>query len=377
MIRPNATLIQSLARQIVLAGALMTISTGASAQSASDLPMSTTGSINISGSQATQINDFVQAWAPKALSDNPQDIKKAIEVLIKPLNMGGVSVAFRQSYTQSLMPLLNELDAKNTVGAKLSSLRLAGDLATPGAVLRVKAAIGDEDLGVRLFAVSRAAQIFKTTQRSGPAMTPTDAASLIDALKALAGTGDINPELLSACIRALGVAATLSSKDMGDTRSKAIVALSDVVGARLRALNAKDDPSYVQELALHAASAATASISDISSQTTPEAVKAAVGLGGDIISISLRRVVGNTMEPVSRRDMTVRSMQAGESLLYFALRKDAELNSQSVGSVKPTDFADQLKNGKEKDFRIQAAGLLGPGSAIVTRFGFDDERFLR
>lgn len=379
MIRSNSIQIKSIAQAFVCSVALAVLSPNALAQSGADLPMSTVEAISISGSQRAQINDFVSAWSPRALSDNAQDTKKAIESLAKPLQERGVSVAFRQAYAQAITPLMNELDSKGTIGATLSSLRLAGDLATPSAASQVRSALTNDDLGIQLFAVSRAAQIFTATRNFGPAMTPNDANSLIDAIDTIASDSNSHPELLRACVRALSAGTMLSTKDMGDARSRSIIALSKAVGIQLRSLNVNMDPGFAQSLALEAASTATASISDISSETSPEAVKAAVGLGGDIISVSLRRVLGNSIAPVGDRDLVVRSVQAGETLLYFALRKDAELDNKfgkAGGKVRQTKFADQLKAGDDKTFRNEASLLLGPGSPIVTAFGFQDKRFL-
>jgi len=368
---------KSFIQALTCALALSAASPLAHAQLGADLPPSTTEAISISPSQRTQISKFVEAWTSKALSDNPQDIKNALESLTEPLQARAVSVAFRQSYAQAITPLLNELQAKDSIASTLASLRIAANLATPNTTARVKAALNHADQGIQLFAVSRAGQIFKTTNAHGPAMAPNDAVALIKALETLASDPQIQDELLRTTVRALIAATQLRSKDMGDTRSDAIIALANIIGAHLRALNTNDDPAFTQSIALDAASAITASIADISSQTTPDAVKSSVGLGGDIISVALRRVLANTINPVSNRDLTVRSVQAGETLLYFALRKDAETTHRFTGSVKQTNFADLLRAGDDKAFRNQASLLLAPGSPIVKDFGFQTERFFR
>jgi hypothetical protein len=368
--------IKSFFRTLLCAAALLAFTPAANAQLGADLPSSTTEAISISTSQKSQINSFVQTWTQRALSENPQDNKKAIDALTKPLKSRSVSVAFRQSYTQSINPLLKELDNKDTIAATLASLRIAADLATPSTTAKIKAALNNEDLGIQLFAASRAGQVFKTTKSQGPAITQSDADALINALQTLASEPNINPELYSASIRALIAATTLSSKDMGDARSNAIDALAQSVGAQLRALDPNDDPAPLQAVALNAASAITASIADISSNTTPQAVKAAVGLGADIISVPLRRVLAGTLEPTSQRDLTIKSVQAGETLLYFALKKETETTRRFSAAVKQTNFAQLLEAGDDKAFRNQASLLLAPGSPIVKAFDFDDDRFL-
>ena len=347
------------------------------AQGVSDLPRSTVEAISINSGQRSQIDSFIGGWSERALSDQPSDNKKALEALTKPLQGRGVSVAFRQAYGSAITPLLDSLESKNSIGATLASLRIAGDLGTPDAASRIRSSLNSDDLGVQIFAISRAGQLFRTTKSHGPAMTPNDANGVIEAIRQKGVESSVQPELLRAAVRALSVAASLPSNDMGDARSHAIVALGDIVGPQLRSLNVADDPSFAQSIAIDAAGAATASIADISSQTTPEAIKSAVGLGGDIISITLRRVLGKTIEPVEQRDLTIRSTRAGETLLYFALQKHAELSNKPANNINQTNFADQLQDGDDKNFRNAASLLLGPGSYIVKEFGFADDRFLR
>ncbi len=357
---------------------VLAVATGlAAAQPVGDLPRSTVETISVSPAQRTQIQQFVDNWAPRITSGNAQDTKRAVEALTEPLQSRGVSVAFRQAYTQSLTSHLDQLISNASVSAKLSALRIAGDLATPSAVSRILSMINDEDSGVRLFAISRAGQVFETTRVHGPAMTGTDATSLINAIAAGNAQANQDPEVIRASARSLASGAMLGTKDLGEARSLAIIALSDLVGGHLQALKANDDPTFAQSLALDAASATTQSISDIGATITPEAAKAAVRLGGDIISVPLRRVLAKTIEPANERGLTVRSVQAGETLLYFARRKAADLRDQSNNNIVTTQFSKQLENADDRDFRNDAAALLGPGSAIVTEFQFKNDRFLR
>jgi hypothetical protein len=206
-------------------------------------------------------------------------------------------------------------------------------------------------------------------------MTGSDANALINAVTQATKSGQ--PELIRAGVRALAAGTQLGTKDLGDSRSRSLIALSDLVGERLHGLSPSDDPTFAQSLALDAASAATQSISDISATVTPDAAKAAVRLGGDIISIALRRVVAKTIEPQSERELTLRSVQAGETLLYFARRKFAELNGQATNDIIATRYSEMLSTGDDRDFRNDAAALLGPGSPVVRSCGFSNDRFLR
>ena len=347
----------------------------AAAQPATSLPRSTVETISVNSGQSTQIQAFIDNWAPRLRSGDTQDARRALEALTEPLHGRGVSIAFRQSYSQALMPLIDELIASGSVQGKLGALRLSGDLATPPGVQRVRSMLNDEDAGVRLFAVKSAGRVLDATSTHGPAMSEADARSLIDAV-ANAAKDSQDEEHIRACARSLAEGTALGTRDLGSARSHAIVALSQLVGDRLAALTPNDDPRFTQSLALDAASATTQSISDITATINEEAARAAVRLGGDIISVPLRRIIAKTIEPQGERDMTVRSVQAGETLLYFARRKSAELKGQPVGGITTTGFSAQIKAGEDRDFRNQAAALLGPGGPIVTEFKLEDDRFL-
>ena len=347
----------------------------ATAQPGTSLPRSTVETISVNSGQSTQIQQFVDSWAPRLQDGDAQNARRAIEALSDPLHGRGVSIAFRQAYSQTLMPLIDKLIDSGSVQGKLSALRLSGDLGTPAGVQRVRNLLSDDDAGVRLFAIRSAGRVLRTTSTHGPAMSESDARSLIDAVAA-AAKGNDEHEQVRACARALAEGASLGTRDLGSARSHAIVALSQLVGDRLAALGPNDDPSFTQSLALDAASATTQSISDITATINEEAARAAVRLGGDIIAVPLRRVIAKTIEPQGDRDLTVRSVQAAETLLYFARRKAAELKGQSVGSITTTSFSTQIQSGEDRDFRNAAAALLGPGGPIVSGFGLKDDRFL-
>lgn len=348
----------------------------ASAQPVTDLPRSTIETISVNSGQRTQIQEFVNNWSQRVMSDSASDNKRALEALTEPLHGRGVSIAFRQAYAQMLMPVTDELIGRGTIQGKLNALRILGDLATPPAAQRVRTLLNDEDQGVQLFAVSSAGRIFLSASVHGPAMAESDATSLISAVLENATNNTDNQEQTRACARALATATTIGTRDLPNTRSRALVALSDLVSMHIDALGDNDDPSFAQTLALDAASASTTSISDISATVNADAAKAAVRLGAEIVALPLRRVIAKTIEPQGEREKTIRSVQAGETLLYFARRKAAEIAGRGVGGIDTTGFSKLLETGEDRDFRNRAAALLGPGGPIVSQFGFDDDEFL-
>lgn len=356
---------------------MLTLGTSlAGAQPIRELPRSTIETISVNAGQRSQIENFVNNWASQATSGDASNVKQALEALTEPLHGRGVSIAFRQSYAQLLMPTIDQLLEEDEVQSKISALRLAGDLATPAAANRVRRLINDDDAGVRLFAVASAGRLFESAGVHGPAITDSDASALIDTIIDSAREQGSDREHTRACARALTDATTIGTRDLTATRSNAIIALSELVGDQLIGLNDDDDPSFAQSLALEAASATTASISDISATVNADAARAAVRLGADIVAIPLRRVIAKTIEPQGERGMTASSVQAGETLLYFARRKAAEIDGRSITGIETTNFSNQLESGNDRDFRNDAAALLAPGGPIVSGFGFEDDRFL-
>ena len=348
----------------------------ANAQPVRELPRSTIETISVNAGQRAQIEDFVNNWAAQATSGDASNVKQALEALTEPLHGRGVSIAFRQSYAQLLMPTIDQLLDDGDIQSKISALRISGELATPAAANRVRRLINDDDAGVRLFAVSSAGRLFESAGVHGPAITDSDATALIETILESAREQGSDREHTRASARALIDATTIGTRDLTATRSNAIIALSDLVGDKLTGLNDDEDPGFAQSLALSAASATTTSISDISATVNADAARAAVRLGADIVALPLRRVIAKTIEPQTDRTMTVRSVQAGETLLYFARRKAAEIDGRPITGIATSDFSNQLDSGNDRDFRNDAATLLAPGGPIVTQFDFEDDRFL-
>ena len=357
----------------VLALALGT--TLAGAQTASSLPRSTVETISVNSGQRAEIESYVNNWSQRVNSDDAQDVKRAMEALTEPLHERGVTIAFRQAYAQLVMPIIDDMADSGSVQGQMNALRLAGDLATPRAALKIRSMFNNDDAGVQLFAISNAGRVLQSIGVHGPSMSIADANALINEINEAAADNMDNIELTRTCARALTEGTRISSRDLADVRNNAIVALSDLVGSHLRSVVGSDDPSFAQSLALDAASALTQAMSDISAQINADAARASVRLGGDIIAVPLRQVIANSIPDTDDRDSTIKSVQSGETLLYFARRKAVELDGKSSVGINTTDFSTMLSEGEDRDFRNEAASLLSPGGALKD-FGFADDQFL-
>jgi len=337
------------------------------------MPLSTIEAASIGGTQQSQISSFVDHWGERAASADAQAASRAQTKLLEPLINSRVSIAFRSSYSDALGSYFDSLTSAGDIGSTFSALRLAGELGTARSTQIIMNGLDSHDAGVRIFAAGRAGRTFRTTAANGPALPANDLTSLINKLASITKSSD-DQYLISACVQSLGQGCNLPSKDFLAARALCLAAMCDAAGAQLT--NGDSDLESRVRIAMLGSGAATNSLFQIGEDSTNAAVKSAVALGADMISIALSEVINGTMPSTDNRDLYISLVQSGESLLYYALRENAELKRKPVGNVQLTAFADLLQAGKDRDFRNQAALLLGAGSPIVTEFGFNDDRFV-
>ena len=372
--RTESTRRRSLTRSImnpILAIALFGMTSTAMAQAT--LPLSTVEAASINSSQQSQISSYASQWTERASGTDMQAASRAQTKLIEPLINARVSISFRRAYSDALGSYFDELESNADISSTFTALRIAGELGTSRGTRIILAGLNSDDAGTRIFAAGRAGRTFRTTATNGPALSASDLTSLIQKLDSLADSSD-DQSLVSACIQALGYGCSLPSNDFLQARALCISAMCDAAAAQLTG-NGSDLESRVR-IAMLGSGAATNSLLQVGEDSTKDGIKSAVALGADMISVVLSQVISNSMPDVDNRDLQVALVRSGESLLYFALREYAELNRRPVGNVQQTQFAQLLEQGEDRSFRNQAALLLGPGSPIVTEFGFADDRFV-
>lgn len=356
----------------LLAGVLALPATTALAQTRATLPGSVIEAASIGGAERSQIDAFVAALAPAATGNDAEAATRARKELVAPLTGTRPSVAFRQAFSQSASSMLTSMIASDDPGARLGGLRLAGHLGTGDTVAMVRGALQDSDAGVRLFAAVQAGRVFEVTNTAGPALTESQATQLIDALKASA-TAESGPKYIQTVIRALGSAAQLRLRDLPNTRSHALDALAKVATDRARAIQPADLLAH-QETLLLATSIATRSVSEAGTTVSDAAAKSAAELGGQILAITLARQTQNLMGSDPEGD--IRLLNAGESLIYFARRRQVENARGNPGSVPQTKLA-ELFRAQDRGFRNELVRLIGPGSDFLRQFGLPNDRFVK
>jgi hypothetical protein len=361
-------------RHLITAGALgLVISTPALGQTTT-LQTSTIESASLGGSQISQISSFVDHWSSRALESDSQSAMRAQTKLVEPLINPRVSISFRRAYSDALGSYFDQLDTNGDVGSTLSMLRLAGELGTTKSTEILINAMGSDDAGIQIFAIGRAGRTFRTTAVNGPALSVNDLGSLVSKLKEISGAST-DPAVLDACLQSYAHGSTLPSGDFLAARADCMKAMCDAASKQL--INpGKSDLETRARLAVVGSGAANFSLLQNGEDSTNEAIKSAVALGADMISIALSDILDGTMPGIDDRGLQTSLVRSGESLLYFALKKHAELNGRSPVSVKQTQLAVLLEAGEDRDFRNKAALLLGAGSPIVTTFDFADDRFV-
>jgi len=337
------------------------------------MPLSTIEAASIGGTQQSQISSFVGHWGERAGGTDAQQASRAQTKLLEPLINSRVSIAFRSAYSDALGSYFDTLESAGDIASTFSALRLAGELGTARSTQIIMNGLDSDDAGVRIFAAGRAGRTFRTTAANGPALPANDLTTLINKLATLTKSSD-DQYLISACVQSLGQGCNLPSKDFLAARAQCLAVMCEAASAQLT--GGDSDLESRVRLAMLGSGAATNSLLQIGEDSNNAAVKSAVALGADMISIALSEVINGTMPSTDNRELYVSLVRSGESLLYFALRENAELKRKPVGNVQQTAFADLLQAGKDRDFRNQAALLLGAGSPIITEFGFTDDRFV-
>ncbi len=344
---------------------------GAPAQVRAELPVSVTEAASIGASERTQIDQYIAQITAAVNGTDAEAITRARRDLVTPLTGRAPSVSFRQAYAQASSALMGAMLASEDPAARIAGLRLAGHLGTGEATTILRNALKDSDAGVRLFAAVQARRVFEVTATAGAAVTEPQLGQLIDALGESVNAESPQPHV-QAVIRALGAGSTVRSRDLSATRSRSLAALSRVASARVRAMGPQNFVTDENTI-LEAATLATRSLSEAGVAMTDEAAKAAAEFGGDMLSMTLRRQTQNLMG--TEIDADLRLLNAGESLIYFARRRQVENARGNAAGVPQTALANLLST-RDRGFRNELVRLIGPGSDFLRQFGLPDARFV-
>lgn len=362
----QATLFKALCLAVLFAGTPMP----AHAQLAPRLPGSIVESASVGSAERDAINSFIDALSDAALNGEADEAASARIALVNPLRENRPSVSFRQSFAQAASGLISDLVASDDMSARLAGLRLAGYLGTSDTARVIAESLQDANPGVGVFAAVQARRVFEVSSNNGPALTDSQASTLVQSVADAMSTAD-DRLMAESLIRALGAAAQSRPREMTQTRTSAANSLAQAMSERLTGSDASDLLD-MQDPIVIAASSLTRTMSDTGNNVSAEATKAAAGFGGDVLALLLTREIQGTNDATP--DADVRLLRAVESLVYFARQRQA--GSGGASSVPQTDLAGLLESGS-RDFRRELVDLIGPGSSMLAQFGFADDRFIK
>lgn len=337
------------------------------------LPATIIRAASIGPNEQSQIDAFVQRYAPALSSSDYEEVKRARDFLLAPLEQDGFSVDFRQKYSQALWPTMKALMESGNPFEQLTGMRLAGQAATEQPTQALIKLLSSDDAGVRVFAAGRLGMVLKSSATSVSGISPETAASVARALGERVRADD-ELRVADASVRALGEATVMPPKAVNGLREVAIRELGDAIGARLRGKRAHLEPGNEELLvALRALGLVGQAVADATASPGAETAKSAVGAGGDAVAYILARFDADLIG--EDKTVEVRVLRAAETALVFGRQRYAEAKG-TTQAIAPTKLAEQLQSERPRDFRIAATGLLGPSSDLVREFGFKPDRFL-
>lgn len=363
----------------------------------------TTQSVTLSGTQRTEIDKFLDQYASDAFSDDRAISAKAIDNLIDPLLGQGVSVAFRQAFSDRLIEQINEvledhrvlLDDKTINHKPYHALRLASEIATDRTLTSIVAQLKSEDPGRRYFAIHSIETVFYRMRTSAPAVT---ARTLLDRRQNGTTTGLI-PDLgkmlaeeksgrhASAIISALAEAADFPEEIVPGASAEAIRLIGTGAAARVRATAGNNAPPVTEDILswLTASQRIVRLIAQPGSVDETTAL-AAVRLGGQLIASVYREMEAGRVVSADLRETDqaarIQSQMLGvaENLLLFGEQNAAD-DSGRRQDRELVAAAETVRNtflkGNDSEFRRAALELISPNGILTAEpYGFKDNEFI-
>ncbi|MEM0983017.1 MAG: hypothetical protein AAGI17_03600 [Planctomycetota bacterium] len=315
------------------------------------------------------VEAYVQAHSAGLLeTDDLAAQRRAVRQLIEPLERGGVSVSFRNSYAQALQPLLDSLIAgpgTPVAWRQVTALRLSAELATERTARIINRSFDDSSTEVRYFAIYAAGRVFAAAGRSSPAIIPQTARTLSDELADIVASSD-DPVFADAAVRSLRAGGSVGTG--GSIEGFPAYAINKLAeGGRERAigleLGAIDEPSELNVLLRAGGVIREANIGP----GPADAAAQSAGFAGGLFALVLDRVETNVRAGnrggFDERDPAVLLASLAETILGFASDRMAAANRGSAINVPA--IRDQMLAGDLDEVRTEILGLIGPGGRLT------------
>jgi hypothetical protein len=330
------------------------------------LPREVIAAESIGAAQSSQIESYIGEWLPRLASQDPLEIKRARDTLLMPLREHTISVAFRQAYSDRLVPGLrgHAQDERDLVIA--NALRVAGELATPASVQLLEQKLQDGQSPVRFAAITGIARTFAAVRDASPAVG-TDGIQQLTRRVGQQLRTEKAPEIVDACVRALATAMDINRQNFESVRPAAFEVLAAGIGERAKALrgNADDAPMLIALLRAGQVSRDALSANDPRMQLNDTGVRQAAELNGHLLGYTIRRLQGGGFphEAPESREMAAKIVTTAENGIVLAANR---LRIQQPALNLSAEFAKATAEG-DRDFFRKAVELLG----VLTRPPFN------
>lgn len=317
------------------------------------------------GEEAT-LRGFVREHGA-GLTGDAASVKKARRVLMTPLLQGGVSVQFRQRYSDALAPVLRTaMEGSDDLAASNAAI-LAGELATTKGTELLAAALRSEREALRFAALVGYKRTFEALGKTAPALTPQHAER---AIRDLGGVleREGSPLVLDAAVQGLGRAESVPTARVEGVRSRALSVMSTKLSARVRGEGTHDElvPALLRAAKiLRDAPNRTSGNEPVLSE---DVLKEMTGFGGDLLAYCRRRVDSGTLDEATRPEIAALAT-LGETIVFFA----GGVMREGIPSL---NLGEDIATGQDARYRERVEQLIGSGGILsASPFSFPVDRF--
>lgn len=201
---------------------------------AQTLPPEVVTASSISPEQARRIQEMVSAQMARLRGSEAGAREAARDALIAPLDVQGITLAFRLEFAKAAAPELERLAGSADDHTSFNALRVAGKLGTPRGVDILRGALGDKRAAVRAGAARSLREAVRAAVTA--AQTPINQSKLEDAVESLAAAlgAETDPIVAKALVTALDAPrAGAPNGAAGALHARAMERLSASLSARL------------------------------------------------------------------------------------------------------------------------------------------------
>lgn len=328
------------------------------AAQAQDLAQEVRRAAQLAPEQATAVANYVKDHSANLASNDPQQIRRDRAALLSPLADAQATPAFRIRYSEALAPIIRPLAENASEIVAINALVLAGDLATSGGAEILTKAADSSKPAIRYQA---AYGLRRTFEALSTMPSPTMRADQIEDAVKLIGTR-LSAENDALVIDGL-VLASIEAMRITTVRRLAVNTLCTALGTKIKAQKSAIAGDSLAKAFLRAGTGVRDVLTGSQSgQLSPEAIKAAAELGGQMIAYCVKTVESKVLTAdKASRDIHSQLATVGETLVLLAtnLQGATPPASKNLGA-KLRDASTQ----SDASFGIDARTLIGPGGLL-------------